>query len=40
LYNILIESGILMKTVRLIKLSDLNVKQSPGRQDFVWHVSY
>ena len=35
LYNILIEFGIPMKLVRLIKMCLTNVQQSPGRQEFV-----
>ena len=42
LYNILVEFGIPMKLVVLIKmrLTETYVQQSPCRQEFVRHVSY
>ena len=39
LHTILIGFGIPMKMVRLIQVC-LNVQHSPGRQEFVLHVSY
>ena len=35
LYNILMEFGIPKKLIRLKKVSDRNIEQSPGRQELV-----
>ena len=41
LCNILIECGIYMKLLKANKnVSESNLKHSPCRQAFFWHVSY